>query len=124
MNTHNCFCISLQVFFPVITYKVFQRPPELLKPLDHKVKLTFTYKIPKYNTGLWYPCSKGDTALKPINYTHYNSGHVEPSFTGHFNVSGNGENTAYLHILRVKHPEHSTEYFSNEKSFSVLQKPK
>ncbi len=39
---------------------------------------------------------------------YYKSPSVELSFEGHFNVSGNGGNTAYLRLL---HPEHSAEYF-------------
>lgn len=90
---------------------VLQSPNELLKPLNDEVKLTFKHKIPNYNTILWYQRPKGDTALKLIGYVYYKSQSAEPSFTGHFNVSGNGENTAYLHILRAKHPERSAEYF-------------
>lgn len=84
---------------------------ELLRPQNVEVKLTCTHKNPDLNTILWYQRSKGDTALKLIGYVYYTSPSVEPSFEGQFNVSGNGENTAYLHILSPRHPEHSTEYF-------------
>lgn len=106
---------------------VHQSPSELLKSQGDQVKLTLTHKIPNYNTILWYERSKGDSVLQLIGYTYYKSVNVEPSFTRHFVVTGDGENTASLHILRV---ERSAEYFgaasyhSYENSFSVLQKPK
>ncbi|KAK2832838.1 hypothetical protein Q5P01_016727 [Channa striata] len=91
--------------------EVHQSPPKLLKLMNDEVKLTFMHKIPNYNTILWYERSAGDAALKLVGSVYYKSRSVEPSFTGHFNVSGDGENTAHLHILRVKHPEHSAQYF-------------
>eukprot|EP00064_Thunnus_orientalis_P006644 superscaffoldBa00000701_g6662 len=91
--------------------QVLQSPAELLMPMNDEVKLTFTHKIENYNNILWYQRSKGDTALKLIGYMYYSSPTVEPSFKGHFNVSGNGANTAYLHILSLRHPEHNAEYF-------------
>ncbi|KAK2893286.1 hypothetical protein Q8A73_015770 [Channa argus] len=101
--------------------EVHQSPHKLLKPMNDEIKLTLTHKIPNYNTILWYQRSKGDAALKLIGYSYYKSQNVEASFKGHFNVSGDGENTAHLHILRVKHPEHSAEYFGRVSSIAMQQ---
>lgn len=91
--------------------QVLQTPAELLRPLTDEAKLTCTHNNPNLNTILWYQRSKGDAVLKLIGYMYYKSPSVEPSFEGRFNVSGNGANTAYLHILSLTHPEHSAEYF-------------
>lgn len=109
--------------------EVFQEPSELLCKPNSEVKLSFTHKIQSYDTILWYQRSAGDTALKLIAYMQYKNPIVESSFKSSFNVSGDGEKTAYLHILNPRHPEDSGEYFgaasmhSNEDSDSLIQKP-
>lgn len=60
----------------------------------------------------------GDTSLKLIGYVYYKSATVEPDFKESFNVSGDGEKTAYLHILNPRHPEESGEYFGAARMYA------
>ncbi|XP_030591298.1 uncharacterized protein LOC115784280 [Archocentrus centrarchus] len=92
--------------------KVVQTPGQLLASPNEEVRLTCKHKDQNFNTILWYQRSKGDTALKLIGFMYYQSLTIEPSFVGQFNISGNGESTAELHIGRPRHPEHSAEYFA------------
>ncbi|MEQ2190191.1 hypothetical protein AMECASPLE_037539 [Ameca splendens] len=91
--------------------EVSQSPAEVLSQPNSKVNLTFTHKIPSYDTILWYQRSPGDTSLNLIGYVYFKSPTVESAFEGHFKVSGDGEKTAYLHILNLRHPEDGGEYF-------------
>ena len=109
--------------------QVSQTPAELLLQPNVQVTLKLSHQIPNYDTILWYQRSPGDTALKLVAYVYYKTLNVEPSFAGHFNVSGDGENTAHLTILSPRHPEDSGEYFgaasmhSNKESDALIQKP-
>ncbi|XP_051250472.1 uncharacterized protein LOC127360220 isoform X4 [Dicentrarchus labrax] len=101
--------------------QVFQTPTELLvKPKDG-VNLSLTHKIPSYDTVLWYQRSPGNTSLKLIGYVYYKTPTVESEFKIHFNVSGDGEKTAYLHILNPRHPEESGEYFGAARMYTVIK---
>ncbi|XP_078145582.1 uncharacterized protein LOC144542544 [Centroberyx gerrardi] len=80
--------------------QVLQTPPELLRKLNDEVKLTFTHNITSYDTILWYQRSAGDSSLKLIAYMYFKSPTVESPFKSHFNVSGDGEKKAFLHILK------------------------
>ena len=109
--------------------QVSQSPPELFMNPDDQFNLSCSHQIPRYDTILWYKRSPGDTALKLIGYISYTSPLLEPSFQSHFQVSGDGEKTAYLHILKARHPEDSGEYFaaasmhSDKVSDCLVQKP-
>ncbi|CAK6965773.1 hypothetical protein PFLUV_G00229620 [Scomber scombrus] len=109
--------------------QVFQEPRNLLWKPNDEVKLNCTHKISGYDTILWYQRSAGDTALKLIAYMRYKTPKVEPPFQSRFKVSGDGEKTAYLHILNLTHTEDSGEYFgaasmhSYKDSDSLIQKP-
>lgn len=109
--------------------QVFQTPAEVLGKPNGEVNLSLSHKIPSYDTVLWYHRPTGDTSLKLIGYVSYKIPKVEPPFESHFKVSGDGEKTAYLHILSLRHPEDSGEYFgaasihSNKDSDSLIQKP-
>ena len=128
----HCLTLCLHVFTGVHLDKakqVSQSPPELFMNPDGESKLNCSHKISRYDTILWYQRSPGDTALKLIGYMWYKDPKVEPSFQSHFNVSGDGEKTAYLHILKARHPEDSGEYFaaasmhSDKVSDCLVQKP-
>ncbi|CAK6960204.1 T-cell receptor beta-2 chain C region%2C partial [Scomber scombrus] len=92
------FNVSGDGVFPIKEMQVLQSPAELLIPLSKEDKLTCTHKIPN-----------GNIALKMIGNIYFGGSTVEPSFEGFFNMSGDGRNTAYLHILNPK-PEHSAKY--------------
>ncbi len=100
----------------------------LIKP-NGEVNLSLTHLIPSYDTILWYQRSAGDTSLKLTGYMSYTTPNIESPFQSRFKVSGDGEKTAYLHILNPRHPEDSGEYFgaasmhSNKDSDSLIQKP-
>ncbi|XP_044023436.1 M1-specific T cell receptor beta chain-like [Siniperca chuatsi] len=100
--------------------QVFQTPHELLMKPNGEVNLSFTHQIPSYDTILWYQRSAGDTSLKLIGYMYYKTPNVEPAFQSHFKVSGDGEKTAYLHILNLTHPEDSGEYFGAASQVSAV----
>ncbi|KAL7379564.1 hypothetical protein ABVT39_001412 [Epinephelus coioides] len=102
--------------------QVFQTPNDLFWTPNTKVNLSLTHKIPNYNTILWYQRSAGDTALKLIAYMYYKAPNIEPGFENKFNVSGDGEKTAYLHILNLKHPEDSGEYFGAARVYLSKEK--
>ncbi|XP_070697976.1 M1-specific T cell receptor beta chain-like isoform X1 [Pempheris klunzingeri] len=91
--------------------QVFQSPAELLIEPKDETKLTLTHQIQSYDTILWYQRSPGNTSLKLIGYVSYKAVTVESPFQSHFNVSGDGEKAAFLHILSPRHPEDSGEYF-------------
>ena len=109
--------------------QVSQEPRNLLWKPNNQDKLSFSHKISGYDTILWYQRSAGDTALKLIAYMYYESPTIEPPFQSRFNVSGDGQTTAYLHILNLNHTEDSGEYFgaasmhSDRDSDSLIQKP-
>ncbi|KAK2892166.1 hypothetical protein Q8A73_017831 [Channa argus] len=100
--------------------KVFQSPAELFSKPNALVNLSFTHQIQSYDTILWYQRSAGDTSLKLIGYMSYRNAKVETPFQGHFEVSGDGEKTAHLHILNTRHPEDSGEYFGAASQVSAL----
>lgn len=106
--------------------EVSQTPAEVLTRPNVHVNLSFTHTIQNYNTILWYQRPAGDTGLKLIGYVAYKSPTVESAFKEAFAVSGDGEKTAYLHILGQ--PEDSTEYYgaasvhSWQERDSVIQK--
>lgn len=108
--------------------KVLQTPEQLLASPDEDVRLTCAHKDLNFNTILWYQRRKGDAALELIGFMYYQSLTIEPPFVGQFNISGNGESTAVLHIVRARHSEHSAQYFSaarqhsDKSSWSVWQK--
>ncbi|XP_056249819.1 uncharacterized protein LOC130180343 [Seriola aureovittata] len=91
--------------------QVFQTPAELLGSPNSVVNLSLTHHISSYDTILWYQRSVGSSSLKLIGYMNYKNPKVEKEFEGHFDVSGDGEKTAFLHILNLTHPEDSGEYF-------------
>lgn len=79
-----------------------------MRPNVH-VNLSFTHSIQTYDTILWYRRPAGDTGLQLIGYVTYKSSTVELDFQETFAVSGDGEKTAHLHILRLA--EGSGEYY-------------
>ena len=97
---------------------------------NHRINLTCSHNIQSYDTILWYQRSPGDPALKLIGFTRYTTiQNIEEQHKDHFNVSGNGEKEAYLHILKLRHPEDQGHYFCAafntmiKKSFIPQQKP-
>uniref|UniRef100_A0A673YUG0 Ig-like domain-containing protein n=1 Tax=Salmo trutta TaxID=8032 RepID=A0A673YUG0_SALTR len=109
---------------------VYQSPSTLLVKPNASVTLNCSHKIPSYDTILWYQRSVEDTALNLIAYAYYKTPTVEPSYKGYFDVKGDGENEAFLHILKLRQAEDSGEYFcaaseghSVVDSLSTLQKP-
>lgn len=108
---------------------MFQSPPDLLLQLHDAAKLTLTHKIQSYDTILWYQRSAGDPSLTLIGYMSYQNPKIEGGFVGRFEVSGDGENTAHLHILNLTDGEYGGEYFgaagrhSGEDGGALLQKP-
>ncbi|MED6261284.1 hypothetical protein ILYODFUR_024613 [Ilyodon furcidens] len=109
--------------------QVFQSPDELLLQSHGEAKLTLTHKIQSYDTILWYQRLPRDTSLKLIGYVSYKNQKIEAPFEGRFKVSGDGENTAHLHILNLTYTEDSGEYFgaasmhSEEDRGFLIQKP-
>lgn len=89
-----------------------------MKP-NTEANLSLTHQIPSYDMILWYQRSAGDTSLKLIGYMSFKRPSVEKPFETHFNVSGDGEKTAHLHIL-AKYPEASGEYFGAASIYTVL----
>ena len=89
--------------------QVQQTPRDLLKQPGDDVQLNCSHKIPSYNTILWYKQLKGDPALKLIGYVYYKNPTLEMSGQN-FNLTGNGENDAFLHVDKLK-PVDSAVYF-------------
>lgn len=91
---------------------VQQTPADVLWEMNTEVKLTCKHKINSYDTILWYQRSQGDSSLKLVGLTRYKSTQVvEKAFKGRFDVSGDGEKEAFLHLLKLSHPEDSGHYF-------------
>ena len=86
-------------------------PAELLVKPNSEVNLSLSHLNPSYDTILWYQRSAGDSSLKLIGYVNYKFLTIQPLFVGQFDVSGNGEKQAFLHIKKARHPEDSGEYF-------------
>lgn len=102
---------------------VHQTPADLLWKLNDEVKLTCKHSITNYDTVLWYQRSEGDTSLKLIGYTSYTSSQVvEKPFESHFNVSGDGEREAFLHLLKLRRPADSGQYFCAASMYTVTEK--
>lgn len=101
--------------------QVLQTPSDLLMKPNVKASLNLTHHIPSYDTILWYQRSAGDTSLKLIAYVYYQTPKVETPFDGRFSVSGDGEKTAQLHILKATHPDDSAEYFGVASIYTVIK---
>lgn len=105
--------------------QVHQTPSDLFTKPKTDVTLSLSHTIPNYDTILWYQRSAGDTSLELVAYMYFETPKVEPHFETQFNVSGNGKNTAHLHILN---PADSRQYFgaafihSNKDSEAPVQK--
>ena len=93
-----------------LSQEVNQTPSSLLRKSEQKIQLSCSHNIPNYDTILWYQRSVGDTALKLIAYVYYKSPTVESPFQGLFNVSGDGDKEAYLHLLNLRQPEDDGQY--------------
>uniref|UniRef100_A0A8D0DFI7 Immunoglobulin V-set domain-containing protein n=1 Tax=Sander lucioperca TaxID=283035 RepID=A0A8D0DFI7_SANLU len=97
---------------------------DLLGEINDTVKLTCKHSINNYDTILWYHHSQGDSSLKLVGSTIYTSVQmVENPFQGSFKVSGNGEQEAFLHFLKLRHPEDSGHYFCAAYSRTMIEKP-
>ena len=94
-----------------LSQEVNQTPSTLLWKPEEKIQLSCSHNIPNYDTILWYQRSVGDTALKLIAYVYYKSPTVESPFQDIFDVSGDGEKEAHLHLLKLRQPEDDGQYF-------------
>uniref|UniRef100_A0AAZ3QLV1 Ig-like domain-containing protein n=1 Tax=Oncorhynchus tshawytscha TaxID=74940 RepID=A0AAZ3QLV1_ONCTS len=94
-----------------LSKSVYQSPSTSLVKPNASVTLNCSHKIPRYDTVLWYKCSVEDMALNLIAYIYYKTPTVEPSYKGYFDVKGDGENEAFLHILKPRQNDDSGEYF-------------
>ncbi|XP_034750392.1 M1-specific T cell receptor beta chain-like, partial [Etheostoma cragini] len=104
---------------------VDQSPVNLLGGVNDTVNLTCKHSIKNYDTVLWYHRSQGDSSLKLVGLTSYKSVHmVENPYQGSFKVSGNGEREAFLHFLKLRHPEDSGHYFCAAYSRTTIENPK
>lgn len=91
---------------------VHQTPTDLLREINDTVNLTCKHYIKDYDTILWYHQSQGNTSLNLVGFTSYAKIQtVEKTYQDWFNVSGDGEKEAFLHILKLRHPEDSGLYF-------------
>ncbi|KAM8917574.1 immunoglobulin lambda-1 light chain-like [Spinachia spinachia] len=70
-----------------------------------------SHEVPNYDTALWYQRAAGGSALQLIGYVYYRTLAVEAAFQGRFNVSGDGEKAARLHIVSPRHRGDSGAYF-------------
>ena len=103
-----------------LSQEVNQTPSTLLWKPEEKIQLSCRHKIPSYNNILWYQRSVGDTALKLIGFVYYKNPTVESPYQGIFNVSGDGEKEAHLHLLKLRQPEDDGQYFCAA-SYTVVQ---
>ncbi|XP_062324697.1 uncharacterized protein LOC134026196 isoform X2 [Osmerus eperlanus] len=103
-----------------LSQEVNQTPFTFLWKPEEKIQLSCSHNIPSYYTILWYQRSVGDTALKLIAYVSYKSPTVESPYQGIFDVSGDGDKEAYLHLLKLRQPEDDGQYFCAA-SFTVVQ---
>eukprot|EP00063_Salmo_salar_P063081 XP_014037916.1 PREDICTED: uncharacterized protein LOC106591229 [Salmo salar] len=103
--------LPLWVTGQLFSSMVHQRPVALTEGPGGNVPLTCSHTIPNYYMILWYKQSAGDTAMKLIGYAYTKSITMEKSFEKHFNVSGDGEKEAYLHLVSLRGPEHSAVYY-------------
>ncbi|XP_046901774.1 uncharacterized protein LOC124484739 [Hypomesus transpacificus] len=94
-----------------LSQEVIQTPSTLLGKPEDKIQLSCRHNIPNYDTILWYQRSVGDTALKLIAYVSYKSPIVESPHQDIFDVSGDGEKEAHLHLLKLRQPEDDGQYF-------------
>lgn len=92
---------------------VDQSPAAVLcHPDSHRmVELTCNHSIKTYDTILWYQHSVGDTELKLLAYMYYKTRNIEYPYTKHFNVSGDGEKSASLHIQCDKQANVTAMYY-------------
>lgn len=103
---------------------VYQTPADLLGEINNNVKLTCKHSINNYDTILWYYQAQGDSSVKLVGFTSYTSVQiVEKPFQGSVNVSGDGEKEAFLHLLKLRHPEDSGHYFCAAYSHTLVEKP-
>lgn len=92
---------------------VDQSPAAVLcHPDSHRmVELKCSHSIKSYDTILWYQRSVGDTELKLLAYMYYKTPKIEDPYRDHFNVSGDGENNASLHMQCNKQADITAMYY-------------
>ncbi|KAG9336782.1 hypothetical protein JZ751_003130 [Albula glossodonta] len=78
---------------------VHQSPPAVVSPAGESVQLSCSHNIQNYDTILWYQQSKQDTAMKLLERVNYKILQLEG--IKRFNVSGDGEKEAFLHISQL-----------------------
>ncbi|KAL0969463.1 hypothetical protein UPYG_G00227680 [Umbra pygmaea] len=109
--------------------EVYQSPSMMLINPEDSTTFNCSHKIKNYDTVLWYHRPVGDTALNLIGCMYYKSPNLESSYTSNFNVTGDGEKEAQLHLLKLRQSTDSGEYFcaasrhSGAESQSSVQKP-
>ncbi|CAB1335682.1 unnamed protein product, partial [Coregonus sp. 'balchen'] len=78
------------------------------------LRLPHHHRLPQHlhhHNLLLHHHSAADTAMKLIGYVNYKSINLESSLEKHFNVSGDGEKEAHLHLLSLRGPEDSAVYY-------------
>ncbi|XP_062413381.1 T cell receptor beta chain MC.7.G5-like [Pungitius pungitius] len=91
--------------------RVSQNPADVFFGPNDRVTLSLGHEIPSYDTVLWYHRPAGGFALTLVAYVYYTSPTVEAGFRSRFNVSGDGEKAAHLHVLSPRLPGDSGTYF-------------
>ncbi|KAG9336781.1 hypothetical protein JZ751_003129 [Albula glossodonta] len=82
--------------------KVDQSPSDVVISSGGSIQLNCSHAIPSYRVILWYHRTAENSALTLIGYVYYKDATIEKPFEGHYNLSGDGEVAASLHVPRVK----------------------
>ncbi|KAJ8340911.1 hypothetical protein SKAU_G00332020 [Synaphobranchus kaupii] len=78
---------------------VHQSPSTLLNHTGESVQLRCSHNIPSYNTILWYQQPQQGNGMKLIGRVYFTNPEMEGE--KRFNVSGDGERQAFLHINKL-----------------------
>ncbi|KAL3054417.1 hypothetical protein OYC64_006699 [Pagothenia borchgrevinki] len=122
-------CAYIVIIIPLLWVKaagvspdVFQTPAVVLTEEHAEVKLSCRHSINGFDSILWFLRPPGETSLQLIGFTRYTKVQVvEKPFQGFFNMSGDGETEAFLHVLRPRRPSHSGHYFCAAYSRTSIQ---
>ncbi|KAI4797100.1 hypothetical protein KUCAC02_026547 [Chaenocephalus aceratus] len=90
---------------------VHQNPTALIKHLGEDVLMTCSHSSARFDQVQWYKQSAGGNDMVLLGYVRFTNPTVEAQFKGTYNVSGNGQSLAHLHIPKTRRSEDSAVYF-------------
>lgn len=90
---------------------VQQTPTALIKHHGDEVQINCSHSNTNFEMIQWYKQSAGENDMALIGYVRFSSATVENQFKETYNVAGDGNSLAHLHIPKLSRSEDSAVYF-------------